>query len=505
MRYIIGADIGTTHIKAVIATEKGDVLNEYKLDYPTFHPSPGYHEQNADDIFKAVLQVLKQVCDSVTDKQNITCISFSAAMHSLLAVDKEGKPLTAMMTWADTRSNAYALQLKHTAQGNRIYKCTGTPLHPMLPLFKIAWIREQTPEIFTAAFKFISIKEYIFYHLFGEYVVDYSIASATGLFDILRRQWCDNALKFAGISSKHLSAPVSSESSFGVLKKQYRLQLGLPEHTFFLIGASDGCLANIGAGAVLPGELALTIGTSGAIRKLGDRPVMDTRQSLFNYVIDDKTFLTGGAINNGGIVLKWFISTFMDHSRTDDENIAEMMEQAATIVPGCDGLIFLPYLYGERAPIWDGSAKGVFLGISSLHTKAHFMRAVLEGICFSFLQIMKIIEKKGGPVDTIYANGGFIQSALWLQIMTDVLNKKIKVSYSGDASAMGAVFMAMRSIGEIKEWKDIKRHVKADTEFFPDATAHQSYIKNFAIYEHLYDKLKSDFVKIDLIQSQKRR
>ena len=184
--------------------------------------------------------------------------------------------------------------------------------------------------------------------------------------------------------------------------------------------------------------------------KLAISPVDDKKQRLFNYRLDEKTYLSGGAINNGGIILKWLMDVFIDNDLSEQEKMKEIMEKAASVPAGSMGLIFLPYLYGERAPVWDASAKGVFVGISPVHTKAHFIRAVLEGICFSLLQIVKAIEETGEPVHTIYANGGFIQSPLWLRIMTDILNKKMSVSHAGDASAMGAIFMAMQFLGVYK-------------------------------------------------------
>ena len=502
MNHIIGIDIGTTHVKAVVAATTGHVLQEIKEGYLTSSPLPGHQEQNADEIFQAVLKVLKQAADTIADKESISCISFSAAMHSLMAVNKTGKPLTPLMTWADTRSNKYAQEIKNTKQGDIIYQDTGTPIHPMSPLCKIAWIREETPAVFAATHKFISAKEYIFYQFFNEFVIDYSIASATGLFDIHQLQWFGESLKFAGISAEQLSNPVSPTHTFTNLKEEYRLLLNLPTNISFLIGAGDGCLANIGAGAVLPGELALTIGTSGAVRKIGDHPVDDQKQRLFNYRLDEKTYLSGGAINNGGILLKWVMDVFFDNELPEQEKMKEIMEKAATVAAGSDGLIFLPYLYGERAPVWDAAAKGVFIGISPKHTKAHFIRAVLEGISFSLLQIVKAIEETGEPVHTIYANGGFIQSPLWLRIMTDILNKKVRVSHAGDASAMGAIFMAMQFLGHINEWKEVKNLVDTDEEFDPDQIVHQYYQENSHIYEHLYEKLKGDFKKIDTLQAK---
>jgi len=505
MQHIIGIDIGTTHVKAVVASTAGKILFEAKAGYPTFSPSLGYQEQNPHDIFQAFIKVFAESTEFITDKSTITCVSFSAAMHSVIAVDRAGKPLTALITWADTRSNKYARQLKDSAQAKIIYELTGTPVHPMSPLCKIAWIKNEMPEAFDRAFKFISVKEYIFYQLFGEFVVDHSIASATGLFDIRQLKWCDESLKFAGITEVQLSKPVSTSQIFSRLKENYQQLLKLPPGVPFIIGASDGCLANIGAGAVLPGELALTIGTSGAARKLSDHIVPDHDQRLFNYILDEKTFLTGGAINNGGIAIKWFLDVFMDTDLSDEEKMKDILKKAADVPAGAEGLIFLPYLYGERAPVWDASAKGVFIGVSSIHRKEHFMRAVLEGISFSLLQIIKSLEETGEQVHTIFANGGFIQSPLWVKILADVLNKKILVSHAADASAMGAIFIAMKFLGSLKSWPDVKSFIGADEQFVPDAVLHKQYSANYAIFEHLYVKLKDDFQKIDQIQSREVR
>jgi len=501
MQHIVGIDIGTTHVKAVVASANGKILFEAKAGYPTFNPSLGCQEQNPDEVFRAFLKVIQESVEFIADKSTIACVSFSAAMHSVIAVDENGKPLTQLITWADTRSNKYAQQLKGSEQAKIIYELTGTPVHPMSPLCKIAWIKNELPEEFDKAFKFISVKEYIFYQLFGEFVVDHSIASATGLFDIRQLKWCDESLKFAGITKEQLSKPVSTTQVFSNLKENYQHLLKLPAAIPFIIGASDGGLANIGAGAVMPGELALTIGTSGAARKLGDHIVPDHEQRLFNYILDENTFLTGGAINNGGIVIKWFLDVFMDTDLSHEEKMKSILDQAAEVPAGAEGLIFLPYIYGERAPVWDASAKGVFIGVSSIHKKEHFMRAVLEGISFSFLQIIKSLEETGEPVHTIFANGGFIQSSLWVKILADVLNKKIVVSHAADASAMGAIFIAMKYLGLLKEWRDVKSFIEVDEKFEPDPVLHKQYSANYEIFEHLYGKLKDDFQKIDVIQT----
>lgn len=486
MHYIIGIDIGTTHTKAVVATTAAEVITEVKAGYPSLQPQPGYHEQDPQQIVEAVIEVLTKAIHSLPDKKNILVISFSAAMHSLLAVDEQGHPLTNLWTWADTRSEEIAASLKNTPLGHRIYQQTGTPVHPMSPLCKIAWMRREMPELFAASHKFISGKEYVIYQLTGQYIVDTALASATGLLDVQRMDWSEEALAFAGIDRDKLSNLAEPVDRLPGLKKEYARLLDLPADTPFINGGSDGSLANIGAGAVLTGEAALTVGTSGAVRILSDQPIQDTGRRLFNYRLDSSTYLPGGAINNGGIVLEWFYETFTDQRKPFDAFLEELMPQAGAIKPGADGLIFLPYLHGERAPVWDAGASGMFVGIKAMHTRAHFLRAVLEGIGFSLRQILEALEENKVMINCLYAGGGFIESAEWLRIVTDILGKPVRVSRNADASAMGAIYMGMKATGILKEWKDIKLLMQDKETYKPNAAARAAYQKNYEVYKKLY-------------------
>ncbi|MEJ7739803.1 MAG: gluconokinase [Chitinophagaceae bacterium] len=496
MQYIIGIDIGTTHTKAIQVTTAGNVLQDEKAGYPTLQPSPGYSEQDPDEIFRAVQYVLNIVLQKIPDKHNIAGISFSSAMHGIMAIDFQARPLTAMLTWADTRSTTYAAVLKKTKQAQEIAAETGTPIHPMSPLCKIAWIKNELPSIFEQTFKFISVKEYIFYQLFGVFVVDYSIASATGLFDIHQLSWNSKAMQFAGISLDHLSRPVSPLHRETALKESFKDQFGFTTSVPFVIGSSDGCLAILGSGVTRPDEAALTIGTSAAVRKINDQPINDLHGRLFNYLLMEKWYVSGGASNNGGNVLKWFSESLLDQPFASEQAFQAFIQSAFNAPAGSGGLVFLPYIHGERAPVWDAEAKGIYIGISSTQTKHHFMRAVLEGICFSLSQVVKALEENGTTVDTIYASGGFIQSDKWVQMLSDILNKRVVISHAADASAMGAVFMALYALGLIKEWNEVKNMVVTSAVFQPDQNASRSYLHNYRIFENLYDTWKDSKISI---------
>jgi gluconokinase len=488
MQYLIGIDIGTTHTKAVVTTTAAEVLTEVKAGYPSLQPQPGYHEQDPQQIVEAVIEVLTKAIHAIPRKENILVVSFSAAMHSLMAVDEQGHALTNLWTWADTRSHEIAAFLKDTPPGHRIYQQTGTPVHPMSPLCKIAWMRREMPELFAATHKFISGKEYIVHQLTGKYIVDTALASATGLLDVQTLTWSEDALAFAGIDESRLSMLAEPTDRLPPLKEEYAQLLNLPADTPFINGGSDGSLANIGAGAVLPGEAALTIGTSGAIRILSTKPVQDAGRRLFNYRLDQDNYLPGGAINNGGILLQWFIQTFTDNIQPFDTYLDELLPQAGIIEPGAAGLIFLPYVHGERAPVWDAEASGMFVGIKAMHTRAHFLRAILEGVGFSLRQILEALEENGVVIDHLYAGGGFIDSPEWLRIVTDILGKTIHVSHAADASAMGAIYMGMKATGLLKEWKDIKQFMQEEQTYKPDRSVAAVYEQNYEVYRKLYRK-----------------
>lgn len=496
MRYIISVDVGTTHCKAISVGENGMVANMFKENVSSIHDVPGQHEQDAEIIFQSVISLLQQSFKANRENE-IAAVSFSAAMHGLLAVDENGVPLTNIITWADTRSKDHASQLIKSDAGNIIYQRTGTPIHPMSPLCKLMWMKNEIPEIFEKAHKFISIKEYIFYRLFGKYIIDHSIASGTGLFDVYHLNWFDGSLHAAGIDALKLSTPVACTHAETLMQQEFQQLLKIQNSIPFIVGGSDGCLANFGSGAILPGEVALTIGTSGAVRMITQNPKPDEQKRLFTYILTEKIFVTGGPINNGGIALQWFAENFLQQTGNATEKIKAALDLAALSKPGAERLLFLPYLQGERAPIWDANAKAIFFGAHSLHNKEHFARAVVEGICFALNDVLKALEELNGPCSKIYISGGFIESAFWVQLLADILGKRLVISNTADASAMGAAFMAMYALGIIQDPADIKKIIREENVFEPDEKKHELYLKMFSVYRSLYPKLKDNFTALD--------
>jgi len=480
-QYIIGVDVGTGSAKAVALDADRKVIATSQSFYSNIKGlKQGYSEQDPEIIWASFVKCIQEVNEKLNRLP--VAVSISSCMHSLLAVDKDNSALTPLITWADSRSEKIAEALRQTKKGKNIYKLTGTPIHSMSPLCKIKWMKEQAKDIFENTFKFISIKEFIWFRLFNKYEVDYSIASATGLFNIKKLKWNIESLNFCGIDKSNLSKPVPTDFIRNDVTPGYAKILGIKPDTQFCIGASDGCLANLGSDAIEPGTAALTIGTSGAVRIAGTEPIVNYKTMVFNYLLDDTTFISGGPVNNGGNVLKWMFKTFLNISSPSDDNYKNIFEQIESIPAGSNGLIFLPYLYGERAPIWDEKASGVFFGIRSSHTNAHFFRAAVEGICFTLNTILEIIETSV-DIKQLNVSGGFVHSQIWMQILADISGKDLCLVETEDASSIGAALLAMKSLKIIDNYSS--KHTNANT-IASNSGNHISYKKYYSVFKKLY-------------------
>ena len=484
--YILGIDIGTGSTKAVAVALTGEVLGVTQQHYPINSPEPGYSEQDPVLIWHAFVRCLQEVTTKVGFGPQ--AISFSSAMHSIIPVDEAGVPLAPMITWADARSEKIAQALRDTAKGEEIYRITGTAIHAMSPLCKLMWMRANKPELFARADKFISIKEFIWFNLFDSFQVDYSIASATGLFDILKLEWSDEACTLAGISPGKLSCPENTTYYRNDLDADKAILLNIPQKTNFVIGASDGACANLGSHTTGPGIAALTIGTSGAVRITSPKPVYNYGGMTFNYLLNQNTYVCGGAVNNGGIAINWLLNNFLQKDKLTTADYDDLFNAIDTTPAGSDGLLFLPYLYGERAPLWDTKSSGAFINIKPIHTRPHFLRAALEGVCFALYDVLKTVEDASVNITQVNISGGFVSSGTWTQVLADITGKKLVVSQPEDASAIGAVYLAMQAL-HAESYSQLA-HIDSQTVIEPNKQHHKMYSKHFVIFKKLYKDLK---------------
>lgn len=505
-RYMIGVDIGTTSTKAVLYNEKGEAIERHGIEYPLHTPVPGVAEQDPEEIFQAVIYCIKEVAGKT--EEEISFVSFSSAMHSLILVDEENSLLTRSITWADNRSSEWAEKIKHEMNGMEIYQRTGTPIHPMSPLVKLAWLRHDEPELFAKAAKFISIKEFIFHRLFDKYVIDYSIASATGMFHLEDLDWDEEALEVAGVKKNQLSTPVSTTTSLTGLQGNYAELLGIDADTPFYVGASDGVLSNLGVNAIESGVVAVTIGTSGAIRAVTDRPITDPKGRIFCYALTDKHWIIGGPVNNGGMIFRWvkeeLATAEVDAAgRLGLEPYEVLTALASKVNPGADGLIFHPYMAGERAPLWNAKARGSFFGLAMHHKKEHMVRAVLEGIVMNLYSVLQALEELIGTPVRVQATGGFARSELWRQMLADIFNQEVFVPESFESSCLGAVVLGMVDQGWMGSLEEVRSMVGSVHSHRPEPEAVKVYEELMPIFSRLPALLAPEYDAISDFQARR--
>lgn len=505
MKCIISIEIGTNAVRVVAFDYNGKVIDSLKGYYPTFHTKPDYSEQDADQLFITMLYVLKNLLNEFVypKKHKVDCICFSSSMHSVLATDKNGNPIGNAITWSDNRAKNEAHYLKTSALGKSIYTATGTPLHPMSPLAKITWIKNSDKDRFKQTAKFLSIKSYIIQQLTGECLIDYSIASATGLLNIHKIKWEPDALKFAGISPAMLPDLVPVFASAGKLKKAYQNSLGLSADTKIIIGSSDGCMAILGDGVKGEGRATITIEDSGAVRVMGDKVLQDTRQRFFNYLLTEKCYVSGAPTNNGGLIFEWFTRQFGDFKNPFDieHSIQELITEAARIPVGSDGLVFLPYLLGERAPIWNADARGTYFGINIRHEKAHMIRATIEGILYEIYSIGKILEETR-TIKSLSINGSFGTMPFCAQIIADIFNKPVHLQKNAQSVSYGTYLLSATEMGVFKSLDEAAKTVVLTDSFKPQKQNHAIYNDYFKIFEKLSTKLFDEFEGISMLQQK---
>jgi gluconokinase len=494
-KLFMGIDIGTSGIRAALFDEVGSQISLYHKEYPMICDKPGMSELDPELVFNSLLEVVKKCNEAVKERiVSIRAIGLSTQLHSIMAVDKNGNPITNVITWADTRSMPQADYIRDNFNNSELYRRTGCRTqHPMYPLSKILWIKETKPYIYESAYKFVSIKEYILYKLFKRFVIDITDASCTAYFNIHNFQWdeyiLENILK---IDADKFGEPVECTYLLDNMDKSYADIMGIGHNIPVVVGSGDGMLANVGCGVFDDTSMSFTIGTSGALRIAVDKPLLDENGRTWCYCFSKDTWVAGGAINNGGIILRWLRDSFKkqyeyDTSVEGENSIYELFSKyASEVKPGADGLIFLPYLTGERSPGWNATAKGTLHGLQLIHGRKHIIRAAMEGVMYKMYSVFEVIAQINNNVKVIIGNGGYVKSDVWLQIQADLFNKEIAVAGIGEAAAFGAAYTAMAAIGAIRNLKTPLPAMEPSRIIRPIVENHQVYQAAYSDFKSLY-------------------
>ena len=502
----IGVDVGTTGVRAIAYQPDGTSISSAEALYPLDTPHPDWAEQNPAQIYDAVEHVVRETADALRYKRKaLAGVALSAVMHSFVALDADKNLLTNMMTWADSRSSDIVKEMKTDENLCRsFYQKTCCPIHACYPLTKILWLRKHHPEIFSRMRYIGSIKDYVFANFTGEWVVDKSVASSSGIYNAAELAWDKEILAYMGIAEDYMPPVVSTTYQHAILSaaaERMHLPVGLP----IVIGATDGVLVNVGIGAVRPGQISATIGTSGALRMLTEKPKVDPQGRTWCYNLTDDMWVAGGAINNGGIILRWIRDKVCHYGGAQMENLDIdaydlMMMKAGRIDAGADGLIMLPFFTGERAPYWNSELRGMFFGLSLNHGRSHMIRAAMEGICYSLNSVLLAL-RDFSEIQDIRVSGSFSKSPLWLQIMADVFGEEITLPDNSEGAAFGAAVLGFISSGIMQSIGDTAALVHPKKIYRPQPEESRVYKRLYTIYDRLYWNVQKEFA--DIVAYQK--
>ncbi|HYG58792.1 MAG TPA: gluconokinase [Symbiobacteriaceae bacterium] len=492
---IVALDLGTTSCRALVFDLEGQVLAQASRGYPLHTPRPGWAEQDAAELLAAADAVVPEAVQAAGgDNISVLGIVLCTYMHSLVAMDRDGRCLTPVITWADTRSAAQVDAVRARDDWRELYARTGCPPHTMYPLYKFLWFRQHQPDLLRSAYRFASIKDLLLQHWTGHWALDYNLATGTGMLNNTRLDWDEPALEMAGVSRAQLPPVVPNVQTFPLRPGR----LGLKEGTPVVAGAGDGVLSSLGCGAIEPNVAAAMVGTSGAVRACVPAPTVDPKARVFCYYLDKNRWILGGSLNNGGIALRWFRDKFYPGAREYDEVLSE----AAEVPAGAGSLMFLPYLAGERSPGFNGRARGVWFGLGLEHGRSHMARSVLEAVAYRLYSVLGPIEELTGPAREIRATGGFARSPFWLQICADVFGREVVVPDQAEGSALGAFVLGAVALGAAPDLSWVHRFVSLGQTRHPDPGNHHLYSELFAIYQRVNSKLQDEYYALARIRER---
>jgi xylulokinase len=458
--YILAHDLGTTGDKATLFSSEGNLISSAFTEYETFYPEIGWAEQNPDDYWKALCSSTKALIEKTKKSPgDIAVVTFSGQMMAALPVDDEGRSLRNSIIWADMRSTRQAREIAQRVEADRVYELTGHRLSASYSAAKIKWIRENEPEIYKKTYKFIHAKDYLVAKLTGRICSDYSDASGMNLLDITSLKWSAELLEAAGIDRNKLPDVFESTQVVGKVGREAASQSGLRQGTPVVLGGGDGACATCGAGVVSEGDAYIYLGTSTWMGLASEKPLVDPQKRTFTF---------------------W--------TKVD---VYELLSQKAQKVrSGADGLLFLPYLMGERSPLWNPKARACFIGLSMLHSKAHMTRSVLEGVAYNMKIIELAFEEQGVKPEKIRMIGGGAKSQFWMRIFADVMEKPfIRLNFIEEATSVGAAIAGGVGAGFFSSINDAGGFVKIEKEVQPDR-------RNFLVYRRYYDIFKKSYEQL---------
>ncbi len=501
-KVLLGIDIGTSACKVAIFDLQGKVISQATKEYKVYYPLPGYVEQNPNEWWESVCAAIKEtITYAKIDANQIAGIGIDGQSWSAIPVDKSGNVLHNTPIWMDTRASDICIETVNRVGFDRIFDLSGNSFEPTYSTPKILWFKQNMPELYNSTYKFLQSNSFIAFKLTGEITQDISQGYGIHSFNMKTGKWDDDFCEELGFDREKLPDIYQCHHVIGEVTSRAADQTGLAIGTPVVAGGLDACCGTLGAGVITVGQTQEQGGQAGGMSICVDSAIAHPKLILGFHVVPDLWLLQGGTVGGGGAI-KWFkqeLGAFEEaFALARDVSAFKIMDDEAKEIPaGSEGLIFLPYMAGERSPIWDKNAKGVFFGLGYNKTRAHMIRAVMEGCAFALEHNLKTAEETGVKIDELVAMGGAANSRLWTQMKADITGKTIKVPTSDTATTLGAAILAGVGTGLYKNFNEaVKETIVITRTHEPNMKVHKEYMRSYEIYLELYDKLKDTMHKV---------
>jgi xylulokinase len=494
---VLGIDVGTGGTRTLVIDECGHVVaSATEVHQPFASPKIGWAEQDPNDWWRACgVSVRKVLANAKLGGEDIACIGFSGQMHGAVMLDDYDRVVRPALIWCDQRTHKQTLDLTQTIGSERIIRLTCNPALTNFTLTKLLWVRENEPANWKRVRSVMLPKDYVRFQLTGERATDVADASGTLLLDVANRRWSVEMLRAAEIDERLLPALFESPDLCGQISAAGASATGLKPGTPVVAGAGDQAAGAVGLGVVAPGAVSATIGTSGVVFAAADRPMLDPkgRVHTFCHAIPGRWHIMG-VTQAAGLSLRWFRDQFGAGPDDSSDPYERLTQEASHVVPGCDGLLWTPYLMGERTPHLDPDARASLVGLTASHTRAHVIRAILEGVAFSLRDTFTIFAEMKAPVRSIRLGGGGARSTLWRQIQADVYGQEVEIIEAEEGAGFGAAILAGMGV---RMWPSVDaacnsvvRVVQGVRPSPADvATMNQSY----SVYQRIYPATRAIF------------
>ena len=501
MENVIGIDVGTSSVKALLVSSNGEVLKVSSPEYPFQTPKALWAETDPEVWWTATQQAIHNLLEGV-DPKSIKVVGLTGQMHGLVLLDAEGQVLRPCIMWNDQRSHAECEEISNLVGPSKVLEITGNPVLAGFTAPKIRWVEKNEPEIFSQISKVLLPKDFIRYKLSGEFFSDVSDASGTSMLDVGKRKWSDEILDSLGWNKDWLPEVTESTVLSSSISSLGSDATGLLEGTPIAAGGGDCAAQAVGSAIVREGKVSVTLGTSGVVFAQSDeyRVEPDGKLHAFCHAVPGKWHLMGVMLSAAGS-FQWYKNTFGDfESKIEEKEGIDAYEQltkgAESVTPGSNGLFFLPYLSGERTPYPDPHAKGCFIGLSLIHKKEHLSRSVLEGVSFGLNDSLQLMKSLGINPSEVQLSGGGTKSGLWKQMLADVFALPCTMVNAREGAAYGAALLAAVGSGDFASVEDGSEAWIRTTEKITPSVEANAYRNSYAIYKSLYPKLKESFGQI---------